>query len=88
MVVAANKKNIEADVTGILLFNGKLFFQLLEGPEETVRTIYRDICADERHHNVVELLCDYSRSRRFGKVGMELFDLAKRSRTPVFVLAQ
>jgi EAL domain-containing protein (putative c-di-GMP-specific phosphodiesterase class I) len=83
MVVAANKKNIEADVTGILLFNGKLFFQLLEGPEETVRTIYRDICADERHHNVVELLCDYSRSRRFGKVGMELFDLRKYDRNAV-----
>lgn len=80
MVVAANKKNIESDVSGILLFNGKLFFQLLEGPEETVRAIYRDICADMRHHNVVELLCDYSRSRRFGKVGMELFDLRKYDR--------
>ncbi|WP_391487058.1 diguanylate phosphodiesterase [Leclercia tamurae] len=75
MVVAANKKNSEAGVSGILLFNGKLFFQLLEGPEESVRAIYRAICEDPRHHNVVELLCDYSPSRRFGKCGMELFDL-------------
>jgi len=83
MVVAANKKNIESNVTGILLFNGKLFFQLLEGPDETVRAIYRDICADDRHHNVVELLSDFSRSRRFGKVGMELFDLRKYDRHEV-----
>ena len=33
MVAAANLKNGEADITGILLFNGTHFFQLLEGPE-------------------------------------------------------
>lgn len=83
MVVAANKKNSEAGVSGILLFNGKLFFQLLEGPEENVRAIYRAICEDPRHHNVVELLCDYSPARRFGKCGMELFDLRKYIRHEV-----
>lgn len=69
--------------SGILLFNGKLFFQLLEGPEESVRAIYRAICEDPRHHNVVELLCDYSRLRRFGNVGMELFDLRRYDRHEV-----
>lgn len=83
MVVAANKKNSEAGVSGILLFNGKLFFQLLEGPEESVKAIYQAICDDDRHRNVVELLCDYSPSRRFGKVGMELFDLRKYDRHQV-----
>lgn len=75
MVAMASAKNSEADVTGILLFNGKHFFQLLEGPEENVKTIYRHICQDERHYNLVELLCDYAPARRFGKTGMELFDL-------------
>ncbi len=83
MVVAANKKNSEAGVSGILLFNGKLFFQLLEGPEESVKAIYQAICEDDRHRNVVELLCDYSPARRFGKVGMELFDLRKYDRHQV-----
>ncbi|MBZ0056600.1 MULTISPECIES: diguanylate phosphodiesterase [unclassified Leclercia] len=83
MVVAANEKNKEAGVSGILLFTGKLFFQLLEGPEENVRAIYRAICEDPRHHNVVELLCDYSRARRFGKYGMELFDLRHYDRHEV-----
>lgn len=37
MVTAANIKNRRSDVTGILLFNGHHFFQLLEGPEEQVK---------------------------------------------------
>ncbi|ARA76393.1 diguanylate phosphodiesterase [Pectobacterium brasiliense] len=83
MVAAANEKNSRANVTGILLFNGTHFFQLLEGPEENIIPIYRHICEDSRHHNVVELLCDYAPSRRFGKAGMELFDLRKYNRNEV-----
>ena len=83
MVAAANEKNSRANVTGILLFNGTHFFQLLEGPEENIIPIYRHICEDSRHHNVVELLCDYAPSRRFGKAGMELFDLRKYDRNEV-----
>ncbi len=83
MVAAANKINEQADITGILLFNGAHFFQLLEGPEENVFKIYRQICEDPRHYNVVELLCDYAPSRRFGKTGMELFDLREHDRDEV-----
>ena len=75
MVATANLKNGEAGVTGILLFNGTHFFQLLEGPEEGVLPIYNHICEDDCHYNVVELMRDYAPSRRFGKAGMELFDL-------------
>ncbi|MBJ9266416.1 diguanylate phosphodiesterase [Citrobacter freundii] len=83
MVAAANLKNRRSDVTGILLFNGRHFFQLLEGPEEQVKEIYRCICNDPRHHNIVELMCDYAPARRFGKAGMELFDLQKHERNDV-----
>lgn len=83
MVTAANIKNRRSDVTGILLFNGHHFFQLLEGPEEQVKEIYRCICSDPRHHNIVELMCDYAPARRFGNVGMELFDLQKHERNDV-----
>lgn len=83
MVAAANKKNSQEDVTGILLFNGTHFFQLLEGPEESVFKLYNRICEDDRHYNVVELLCDYAPTRRFGKAGMELFDLREHDRDVV-----
>ncbi|AIR66075.1 diguanylate phosphodiesterase [Cedecea neteri] len=83
MVSAANTKNIDANVTGILLFNGRHFFQLLEGPEEGVQKIYHAICKDQRHYNIVELLCDYAPARRFGRVGMELFDLREHDKNDV-----
>ena len=75
LALKANKINKSSSVTGILLFNGTHFFQLLEGPEAAVKAVYNRICQDPRHHNLVELLRDYAPARRFGHVGMELFDL-------------
>lgn len=83
MVATASKKNEQKNITGILLFNGIHFFQLLEGPENAVKEIYSAICEDKRHYNVVELLCDYAPARRFGKTGMELFDLREYSQEKV-----
>ncbi|OON41444.1 diguanylate phosphodiesterase [Izhakiella australiensis] len=83
MVASANKKNELFDVTGILLFNGTHFFQLLEGPEKAVSNIYDRIYEDSRHHNIVELMRDYAPERRFGNLGMELFDLREHDRDSV-----
>ncbi|WP_158784437.1 diguanylate phosphodiesterase [Pantoea sp. BAV 3049] len=83
LAVKANTINEQHGVTGILLFNGTHFFQVLEGQEESVRKIYDRICTDDRHHNVVELMRDYAPSRRFGNAGMELFDLRKYDRASV-----
>lgn len=41
MVSEANSRNERAGVTGVLLFNGVHFFQLLEGDETAVRQIYK-----------------------------------------------
>ncbi|MGD9424633.1 diguanylate phosphodiesterase [Pantoea sp. NSTU24] len=79
----ANYINRSSSVTGILLFNGTHFFQLLEGPEAAVKAVYSRICKDPRHHNLVELLRDYAPSRRFGHVGMELFDLRQHDKERV-----
>jgi len=83
MVEKASLLNASHQITGILLFNGTHFFQILEGPEEGVMTIYNRICADRRHHNVVELMRDYSPYRRFGNSGMELFDLREHDQSTV-----
>jgi len=83
MVAKANSKNKNFDVTGILLFDGLHFFQLLEGPRDAVQGIYQRICQDARHHNLVELMHDFAPERRFGKVGMELFDLREHDKDTV-----
>lgn len=81
MVANASKINTSHDVTGILLFNGTHFFQLLEGPETGILAVYERICADRRHHNIVELMRDYAPYRRFGNAGMSLFDLREHDRS-------
>ena len=48
MVSIANRRNMQSDVTGILLFNGSHFFQLLEGPEEQGKITCRAICQGAR----------------------------------------
>ncbi|MBZ7309075.1 diguanylate phosphodiesterase [Klebsiella oxytoca] len=80
MVKSANERNIQIGVTGILLFNGIHFFQLLEGQEESVKKIFSSIICDGRHFNVVKLLYDFSPSRRFGNAGMELIDIRCHSK--------
>jgi EAL domain-containing protein (putative c-di-GMP-specific phosphodiesterase class I) len=84
MVAKASMTNSQSSVTGILLHDDSHFFQLLEGPEETVDSIFAKIATDKRHNNVVELMRDHAPSRRFGKVGMEIFDLRTYSEDVVF----
>ena len=73
----ACEKNTAMQVTGILLFNGAEFFQILEGEEHIIDPLFRHICNDLRHTDVVELMRDYSAYRRFSDIGMTLFDLQK-----------
>lgn len=76
----ARARNEQMGVTGILLFDGIYFFQLLEGPEPVVRGLYGKLCADSRHHHIVKLLDDYAPGRKFGQWGMRLFDIGGHPR--------
>lgn len=84
LIEKAKNSNASLNVTGILLFNGVEFLQILEGTEEVVDTLFTRIRSDKRHHSVVELMRDYGPRRRFENVGMLLFDL--RVETPKSVL--
>jgi hypothetical protein len=52
-VSAAN--NARDGITGMLMASGQLFFQLIEGPDEAVDTLYKRILGDHRHRNVMVL---------------------------------
>jgi len=45
-------RNSEAGITGILLFNNGDFFQILEGPQTRVDTLYDIIRMDDRHKEI------------------------------------
>ena len=52
LIMAARQRNAELGVTGLLLFDGEHFVQLLEGPEAAVQSIYRSINRDPRHTHI------------------------------------
>ncbi|KFG89712.1 Photopigment and puc expression activator [Sphingobium herbicidovorans NBRC 16415] len=76
---AAGVRNRMADVTGLLLFNGKRFIQVLEGPRPAVESAYERICRDERHRGVVKLRESVIDEREFGSWGMAYDDPARPS---------
>ena len=48
---ASKKNNPETDITGMLVFTGREFIQLLEGDKEKVQALYEKITQDNRHHS-------------------------------------
>ena len=65
-------KNRAANITGILLFNGTNFMQVLEGPQEEVDKVFEAICSDDRHRNVVVIYRERTPTRDFEEAPMLL----------------
>lgn len=49
----AREKNARLGITGMLLYRGGNFLQVLEGEDETVRELYKVIRQDQRHKGVM-----------------------------------
>lgn len=49
----SRKKNSELNLTGMLLYGGGNFIQILEGETEAVNTLYEKILKDERHTDCI-----------------------------------
>lgn len=75
IVKQAQIYNARMQVSGILVFDGHQFLQVLEGPLSSVEALFARISQDERHDFVVELMRDYAPRRHFESIGMMLFDL-------------
>ncbi|WP_295539175.1 BLUF domain-containing protein [uncultured Thiohalocapsa sp.] len=52
LLTTSRHKNTALGITGLLLYSGDQFIQLLEGEESVVRALYAQIARDERHHDV------------------------------------
>lgn len=58
--------NRKLGITGLLLYDGNQFVQLIEGPEESVREVYSKIETDPRHQSVEKLFERKVTKRHFG----------------------
>lgn len=70
-LLAVSRRNNQRDnITGALLFNGRGFAQVLEGPEGAVRVLYGKIVDDPRNTKAVLLDARMRRSRVFSRWSM------------------
>ncbi|MEJ2681203.1 MAG: BLUF domain-containing protein [Gammaproteobacteria bacterium] len=68
----AREKNARLGVTGILLFEGGSFFQVLEGDAETIKKLYKTIRSDSRHQRITKLIFEPIKTREFADWSMGL----------------
>lgn len=70
------------NVTGILLYSNGTFFQVLEGEEETVESIYKKIEKDPRNHNctVIEKQPITERAFPYWSMGFEKINIKELSK--------
>lgn len=62
MVAWSQRRNVERQITGVLVFGSGVFFQWIEGPPAEVQKLITSLHSDPRHHDIVSL--DRSMERR------------------------
>ena len=70
-ILDSSKVNNQAEnITGILIYCNKHFFQILEGDENDVKELYEKIAIDCRHDNVIKIQEGEVEKRNFGNWSM------------------
>lgn len=75
LVKQCQHRNGKDNITGLLLYSGGHFIQLLEGRETEVVQLFTHISKDKRHHNVQELHLGKCAARLFPEWKMGLLNL-------------
>ena len=61
----SRENNTSKDVTGLLLYKGGNFMQVLEGPDEAVNNLFEKVKTDPRHKDVTVLSTEQIPARQF-----------------------
>lgn len=76
----SHKTNSKHGITGMLLYRGGNFLQVIEGEDEAVSQLYENIHADPRHKNVTLLSKDPIKTRQFAEWSMAFRNIDKMSK--------
>lgn len=87
ILTSSRKNNVEAGITGILLYIEGGFMQLLEGDDAALTETFNRISRDRRHWNTTILL-DRDEPRAFGDWSMGFTRLNKSSEPSAFSLTE
>ncbi len=86
LLTKARATNTNLKVTGLLLYHNHSFFQILEGEEEPVLSLFARIGKDKRHHSVLLLSKQTVEERNFGVWSMGFVDMDKAAaKIPGFI---
>lgn len=70
LLLSAQRNNSRAGISGMLVFNGEYFLQVLEGGRSEVNGLYQRISADPRHQELLMLQMDEISERLFSDWSM------------------
>ncbi len=74
--IIASQNNNHNNVTGLLVYFEKLFFQVLEGDDKEVDRLYAKIGKDARHRSILRLKTEYGiKERLFPSWSMKMINL-------------
>ena len=74
----ARSANAEPDITGMLLYVNRGFFQVLEGHPLRIESVFAKIGADPRHDHVTQIIYEPIARRTFGQWTMGYPNLENR----------
>lgn len=74
---SSQRNNVARQVTGLLLFDGDRYIQILEGEPKDVDALYAKISADPRHHDLELLHHGAILSRAFSNWRMAYEEMPK-----------
>jgi hypothetical protein len=66
----ARAKNAELNITGHLLYSKEIFVQCIEGPAESIESLWRSLQRDDRHYDIELLARGPIDQRRFSESTM------------------
>ena len=70
LLAQAQRRNEQAGLTGVLLYNDAHFVQVLEGQADALDELYGRLLRDVRHHDLMLLARGPIAARRFGAWAM------------------
>lgn len=66
LLAACRDNNARVGITGMLLYQNRSFFQVLEGDRTAVESLYGKIAHDKRHARVKKIIAEPIQDRDFG----------------------
>jgi len=71
LLTKARQNNSKLDITGMLIYTGGHFIQVLEGKEYVVKKLYDTIRKDKRHKDTIVIYESELAERQFGNREMD-----------------